>query len=140
MGRMARRKGRKGRRGRRMGRMARRRGRRGRMGRMGRMARRMGRRGRRMVRRRGRRKGRRMARRMHVAGGKTSGVVGEGAGVMYEVRSALKSGEEICRPFDESYDAWKAYYALVDQNNVESVGLYAIDRNGGEHEMECWSL
>ena len=123
-----------------MGRMARRRGRRGRMGRMGRMARRMGRRGRRMVRRRGRRKGRRMARRMHVAGGKTSGVVGEGAGVMYEVRSALKSGEEICRPFDESYDAWKAYYALVDQNNVESVGLYAIDRNGGEHEMECWSL
>ena len=57
---------------------------------------------------------------------------------MYEVRSALKSGEEICRPFDEPYDAWKAYYALVDQNNVESVGLYAIGRYGKENEMESW--
>ena len=59
---------------------------------------------------------------------------------MYEVRWSLSSGEECEESFDESFDAWKAYYALVDQNNVESVGLYAIDRNGGEHEMECWSL
>lgn len=49
---------------------------------------------------------------------------------MYEVRSALKSGEEICRPFDESYDAWKAYYALVDQYT---------DGDGAEKELASWS-
>lgn len=57
---------------------------------------------------------------------------------MYEVRWSLSSGEECEESFDESYDAWKAYYALVDQNNVESVGLYAIGRYGKENEMESW--
>jgi len=75
-----------------------------------------------------------------VAGGKASGVVGEGARVMYEVRWSLSSGEECEESFDESFDAWKKFHAIADRDDVVSIGLYAIDRNGGEHEMECWSL
>jgi len=49
---------------------------------------------------------------------------------MYEVRWSLSSGEECEESFDESYDAWKAYYALVDQYT---------DGDGAEKELASWS-
>jgi len=74
-----------------------------------------------------------------VAGGKVEGVVGEGAGVMYEVRWTLINGEDKYDPFETQGPAWSLYDTLQECDDIDSVGLYYTDGDGNEKELASWS-
>jgi hypothetical protein len=58
---------------------------------------------------------------------------------MYEVRWTYIDGTEDYEEYEDERNAWKAFDDIKESRGIENVGLYYVDGDGAEKELEVWS-
>ena len=59
---------------------------------------------------------------------------------MYEVRwTCMINGKDGLDEYDNEDKAYKAFDDIKESRGIENVGLYYVDGNGAEKELEVWS-